>query len=834
MWWPDGQKIMAYLFKYSAYFGWVGYEDGTFRPNEMATAQMFYKVMLVALGYKQDVDFAYADVIGYVKALGMGKAANVEVFTNADIATVLVEALKTKVKGTDTTLAQKLVTDGVITKANALATGLIAPDPAVKVVSADGTNIKEIVVKFNYEMDAATITVSNFLIGGANSAAVALSTDKKSVTVTVPGAPTLNPAYYALTVKAAVKNTAGAALPADYVATVAVADVTAPQALSVALTAPTKFEITFSEPMQAATVGTVLVNNGFYAASIVTPLAGTNKVSVNLAAALPEGSYTIKVLGFKDYAGLAIATTDLTLAYVKDVTPLTVAITGTPQQNSVMVKFSKPVVTTLTPAYFYHTFPVWQPTSVATTDQQTFTLNFSTFPIPAGTYNVTVLKTVGSVSIADAWGNTLAANVDLPVTVSADLTPPTWVLTSSSATSIRVTYSEAVTGATTVGNYVIKNSAGAAVTVATATLVSGNIYDIGFAALPATGDTYSVTVQNVKDASLYQNPIVAATATFVIADTLPPSVTSSTYVTTGDPGTVTYIYLTFDGAMAQSGAGSVLDVNNFRLNNAVLPSAAAIAAMSTSKIKITVPATTSLGAAKLEFGQLADANGNKIVALQTEVTLVAEGAPAVTAVKTVNLYTLEITVNKILVAVPADSFQVTVGGVSNLPAYVSFAVSGTTTKITATLQSVSWLPGPGAKPDNIIIAANKMLADVGTYVPAGTFTTPITDGIAPSVASAGYTAPTIFTLTFNEAMQSLNDTLAATDFTVTYDGTVLVAGVGYTFTSGAPGFTTATITVPGAVSGKVLKIETKATVAYLTDVSLNKLNSGFTASITIP
>ena len=51
--WDEGRNILAYI-KDNPQFGWRGNTDGSFNPQGKVTAQMFYKVRLEALGYKQD------------------------------------------------------------------------------------------------------------------------------------------------------------------------------------------------------------------------------------------------------------------------------------------------------------------------------------------------------------------------------------------------------------------------------------------------------------------------------------------------------------------------------------------------------------------------------------------------------------------------------------------------------------------------------------------------------------------------------------------------------------------------------------------------------------
>src|SRR5690606_26998701 len=87
-----GQRILAYL-KANPDLGWIGIGGNKFDPTSTITAQMIYKVLLEALGYKQDVDFIYAEVLEKAAEVGLSKIADVEGLTNADMAVAIVEAL---------------------------------------------------------------------------------------------------------------------------------------------------------------------------------------------------------------------------------------------------------------------------------------------------------------------------------------------------------------------------------------------------------------------------------------------------------------------------------------------------------------------------------------------------------------------------------------------------------------------------------------------------------------------------------------------------------------------------------------------------------------------
>lgn len=127
--WDEGRNILAYI-KDNPQFGWRGNTDGSFNPQGKVTAQMFYKVLLEALGYKQDYgeggDFKWTEVMDFAFNVGLWDLMGLEELNNADIAVGIVEALQLPIKDSDMTLLEKLVDDGSIEESKAIATGLLS------------------------------------------------------------------------------------------------------------------------------------------------------------------------------------------------------------------------------------------------------------------------------------------------------------------------------------------------------------------------------------------------------------------------------------------------------------------------------------------------------------------------------------------------------------------------------------------------------------------------------------------------------------------------------------------------------------------------------------
>lgn len=112
---PCAMNKMAYVYANKS-FGLQGDGDGNFRPRECITSKEFYKMVLDILGYECGVDYTWDDMHQFLRGLGedgiMGDMFYTEPFTSKDMCNILWEALNTKVKNSDVTLAEKLRSEG--------------------------------------------------------------------------------------------------------------------------------------------------------------------------------------------------------------------------------------------------------------------------------------------------------------------------------------------------------------------------------------------------------------------------------------------------------------------------------------------------------------------------------------------------------------------------------------------------------------------------------------------------------------------------------------------------------------------------------------------------
>ncbi|GMQ60852.1 hypothetical protein [Vallitalea maricola] len=169
--WVAGRSVLAYL-KANPELGWLG--DGeNFDPNGAITAQAYYKVMLEAIGYKQGTDFEWADVLEFAAEKGLKAAADVENFTNNEIAVVTVETLKAETKE-GKKLVDVLVEAGAIDEAKAVEVGLVEAAPSeVAIKGAVALNSK--VVEVTLKEAAEEVNASQFVIADKDGAAVEIA-----------------------------------------------------------------------------------------------------------------------------------------------------------------------------------------------------------------------------------------------------------------------------------------------------------------------------------------------------------------------------------------------------------------------------------------------------------------------------------------------------------------------------------------------------------------------------------------------------------------------------------------------------------------------------------
>ncbi len=178
--WTAGKNLMAYL-KAHPELGWIGAE-GNFMPNEKINEQSYYKVLLEALGYKQNTgtvvgDFDFAEVFEFAKSIGLSPE-NLESFSIDNLAKATVAALKNATKD-GKLLIEVLIDSGKIDKDVAVNNGLLEEAIAAAVKSAKAIGNAVVEVEFEEEVDARFAEkAANYEIAGLEVKAAQLVADK--------------------------------------------------------------------------------------------------------------------------------------------------------------------------------------------------------------------------------------------------------------------------------------------------------------------------------------------------------------------------------------------------------------------------------------------------------------------------------------------------------------------------------------------------------------------------------------------------------------------------------------------------------------------------------
>ncbi|HBN84548.1 MAG TPA: hypothetical protein DDZ89_11955 [Clostridiales bacterium] len=174
---------LAYL-KANPSLGFGGYPDGTFLPHKIMTVAEFNKVLATVLGYKQDLDYTWNNVMNFSRNIGLvGFFDGSKSLTNNDVAISIIDAMVIKKKGTNETLTEFLISQGVVSASVADSIGLISRST---ILSAKATNDNEITVVFNKAMPVGT----NVTLKSGNASVFTTlkwSTDRTQVVITRVG-----------------------------------------------------------------------------------------------------------------------------------------------------------------------------------------------------------------------------------------------------------------------------------------------------------------------------------------------------------------------------------------------------------------------------------------------------------------------------------------------------------------------------------------------------------------------------------------------------------------------------------------------------------------------
>lgn len=709
-----------------------------------------------------------------------------------------------------------------LAKATAFKTELTAKQATVKaayeakvtpkVESVSANNLKEITVTFNKSLDKATAeTASNYTLSSGTVSSAKLDESGKVVTLTLASA-AAQQASVDVTIKN-VKDVDGKVV-ADTTKSVKFFDTAVPAAQKIEVTGPKTLRVYFSEPITSTAITTVSnfsIDNNTYSISSVTGTAGNNYVDITLGATLPEGTHKLTINAqnlttdpaIKDFAGFFVPKAELSFEYKADKAAPVVTVDKV-SQNSVTLKFNKDIDPTtqsyLTVYHTYNNVSGYQG-SVSWTDNKTAVVTFASNYLPVGNATLYVNAGTGSNLAKDTWGNAFVST-SLNANVVADNEAPTVKeVKVVDSTHIDVTFSEAVSGATTASNYTLTDSTGAAVTVSSVSNTTGNTYRLTTATL--NGGSYTLKIKGIKDTSVSQNAMADYTTTVNVTDLVKPTVTTTGVYSTDKKK----IVISFSEAMATTGAGSVLDKANYQ----VALNGSAFADLSTfSGSSITLGADgksviidlgsaqsgLSSGTSKVRVARVADLAGNTTADFTTDVTLSVDNVTTanISDVKAIAQNKVQFKLNTALSAIDVSKFTIKVGATDRPATAATYVNNGNTSIVTVEVADANKFATDLSNLVNVQFTAGAVTTALGTSN-SGT----VIQAITP--ATADYVAPTMGTV----ATGDLNGNGKIDQVTVTFSESLYVASVqesdftveGYEITgvSVSGGGTTVTLTV---------------------------------------
>jgi trimeric autotransporter adhesin len=657
------------------------------------------------------------------------------------------------------------------------------PHAALAVTKVTAVNPKQVEVEFNRMLNAEEKTkmvTANFHVGlqaapatnvltGAGSAVAVLS-DSKTVLLTMANGS--NFVNGSATNRVVVKKAVGIA--ADYVnASLAFVDTSVPTLVSVETISPREIVMTFSEPLDRTIVPTNITLN---AGAIALNLAGKvyvdarRELIVETFSDLTAGSYTLAITSgtsLKDYSGFSVAPTSKVFTHTPVTTAPTVSVKSA-TESSVTLEFSRAInPTTLVnnaSVLFRHTYDtlINQVTGTDVTnpsgDSRTFVVDFDTRLLPPGSTTVWMKYADGTIDankIKDTWGNIIP-----PATFTANVVPdtvaPTATVTVFSNTQIDVQYSKDVNGATTIGNYSLKQGS-TTVDISGIDNLSGYKYRLTTAT--AMQGAYTLTISNIKDKSPAENPMGTKVFDVNVPDTIKPFITEEDGVTPGtdyykqaiSPNPTTKVRIYFSEAM------NATDLANKAMyeNGAANPTVATPAADNKS-VYLEFAVNVS---GNLTVGPLKDVAGNSLglatVLTGVYATPVGLDSTVTDPVLAITTTTIRLYLSEIVIAESYEDYEISDdNGITWLvePQGISNSTSSGKSVITLYLDSADAMPynADDVKIRTVASPSAKNLYNMSLDIAASD----VEDRIAPVVITAKVNSVNEIELTFSEDLDS--------------------------------------------------------------------------------
>lgn len=695
---------------------------------------------------------------------------------------------------------------------------------ATAATAAAATNLKEVDVTFNGEVNALTAEdAGKYAITSLASDAVEsaeLLEGSNVVRLTLKdGVKFVNQNDYTVTVTGV---TAGTTTLPTASLTFRPLDNVLPTVQAVKGLGTKAVKVTFSEPVDVVNSNNFQVNGVAFVGSVAK--AGNDReVILRPYTAFPVGTHTLTSSLVTDYAGLKSlsGTNEFTVA-VDTEGPTVTEIQATLEKA--VITFNEDVdMNTVARTDFYWVSGTTNhyANSVKQISGNKYEITFNEADrLPAAA------TTLFIDSVSDYSGN---VNTVKQFTVNATVDQTRPVVTevkfnNTNDDTLTVKFSKKVQLPAN-GSFVITNASGTVQPVELVSLdAAGTTATVNFVNDNLASGSYTLNVSGVKDTTLLQNTIEPYKANFSVGDTVRPKVSGDVYGV-NSPTTNSTITVSFNEAMDPT---TLSDPNNYLLTLANgagqvrLPSTSNIRIANDYKsVVITLPSTINNQPAKvgtyvtmISLIGLEDAGDNLIENAGTALPIEITASAKITGVKQTNENTIEVTFNQAIENASTNAFAVTGTTVSGV------TVSGNTvTLTTANLGTSSNVTVNVADPTRIQTVSGIAAAASATPVLA-------TDAVAPkvptTVTSLVYTSAGI-QLPFSETLSATNADLIGEDLIVlnTVSGD-RVSPQDYTTTVvTANGMSYVNIALDADVAGRQFSVAVRANAVYLKDAAGN-------------
>ncbi|MGG0824145.1 S-layer homology domain-containing protein [Paenibacillus turicensis] len=498
---------------------------------------------------------------------------------------------------------------------------------ATKLESVSADNLKQIVVKFDGELDAETAkNVGNYNVGKTIKSAT-LSDDKKSVTLLLDGEVfgqnSLANQKEAKLIVNGVKSSLKTKTFKEEVKFTPV-DVTVPAIKEVTGLGTSAFKVVFSEPVERASAVST-INYKIDGKSIAGIAEFQSPNTVIISTTLATGDHKLVVSNVRDFSDLKVLPLETAFTVTEDKAAPEVVSAKSIDFTKVEIEFNEPIKSV---GKVYNGISS-RTAKTVTRDGNKVTIEFDTDKPLTYSENNIVLE-----AVTDYSNN--SSNREVKVTPVPDTERPAVSSVTNEVVNgnheITVTYSKKVANGTDKANYTLRDKDGKIVVgkgtdanghpiqaIGEVTANGTTKYVIKLAGVLDTGD-YSLDINGVKDTAYVPNTILPYSASLKISNSATPEL-KKVWVEKADAYQGKqdyYIYATFTKDFAIEGNGSALERAKYNVefsttNVEALPSDAQVEAVTPNTVRITVPQATQGKydpAFSLRVSLISDVDGN--------------------------------------------------------------------------------------------------------------------------------------------------------------------------------------------------------------------------------